>query len=137
MKTTRTLATVLLAAFLVLGPVAALGATSTMTLQTNASSYSSGQSVTVSGTITPAPTIASAVVVTTFGPNGVADTGTAAVQTGTGTFSYTFVAGGSMYWATGGTFTITGMWGAQGNTATATTTFTYAAGGTGGGESQP
>jgi uncharacterized protein YoxC len=133
MKTIRTLAAVLLAAFLVLGPAVAFGATLAMTLQTNAPSYAGQSTITVSGTVTPAPTIPNtAVVITTTGPNGVVDTGEAAVATSTGAFTYTLVSGGSAGW-TSGTFTVNGTWGGQGNTATKTTTFLYTAGQGGGG----
>jgi flagellin-like hook-associated protein FlgL len=128
MKTIRTLATIMIAAFLVFGPLAAFGATSTMTLSTNApSSGVSGQTtVTVSGTITPAPTVASNVVLTTRGPNGAADIGSTPVTTGTGTFSYSLVTGGNAAWVSG-TFTVNGTWGASGNTAVGTTSFLYTA----------
>jgi len=131
MKTIRTIATVILAAFLVLGPLAAFGATS-MTISTNASSYAGQATITVSGSVTPAPTVASAVVITTRGPSGVVDTGEAAVSTVDGSYSYVFVTGGSSAWTTG-TYTVNGTWGAQGNTATAVTTFSYTAAGVGGG----
>jgi len=124
MKTIRTIATVMLAAFLVLGPVAALGATSTMTLATNAASYSGQADITVSGTISPAPTIASNVIITTTGTSGAVDINSVPVGTGTGTFTYTIVAGGNANWVSG-TYTVNATWGAQGNTATKTTTFTY------------
>jgi len=133
MKTIRTLAAVILATFLVLGPAVAFGATSTMTLQTNAPSYAGQATITISGTVTPAPTITStAVVLTTKGPAGAVDIGEAAVATGTGAFTYTLVSGGTTAWMSG-TYTVNGTWGAQGNTATATTTFAYTSSGTTGG----
>jgi len=127
MKTIRTIATVMLAAFLVLGPLAASAATSAMTLNPSATSYTGSATISYTGTISPAPTIASSVVVTTTGPSGAVDIGTAAVATGTGTFTYTLVAGGNANWVQG-TYTVNGTWGAQGNTATKTTTFTYSPG---------
>jgi ActR/RegA family two-component response regulator len=132
MKTIRTIATIMLAAFLVLGPVAALAATSTMTIGTNSASYSGMADVTVSGTISPAPTIASNVVITTTGPVGAVDIESVPVATGTGTFTYTLVTGGNANWVSG-TYTVNGTWGAQGNTASKTTTFAYTATGTGSG----
>jgi hypothetical protein len=128
MKTIRTIAAFIIAAVLVLGPAVAFGATSTMTLSTNAPSYSGQSTIVVTGTISPAPTMPNtAVVITTTGPAGAVDIGEATVATGTGAFTYTFVSGGTTSWTTG-TYTINGTWGAQGNTATKTTTFTYSGG---------
>src|SRR5580658_589965 len=126
MKTIRAIATLLLAAFMVLGPLAAHAATSTMTLQTNAPTYSGQATIIITGTISPAPTIASSVVITTRGPVGAVDIGTAAVATGTGAFTYSLVSGGSATWVTGA-FTVNGTWGAQGNTATMSASFLYSA----------
>ena len=129
MKTIRTLSAVILAAVLVLGPAVAFGATLTMTLQTNAPSYAGQSTITVTGTVTPAPTISNtAVVITTKGPSGAVDIGEATVATSTGAFTYTLVSGGSSAW-TSGTYTVNGTWGAQGNTATKTATFGYTSGG--------
>jgi hypothetical protein len=127
MKTIRTIATVILAAFMVLGPVAAYAAGATMTISTSSPTYSGSQAITITGTITPAPSIASNVVITTIGPMGAVDITSQPVNIGTGTFSYTFTAGGSAGW-TSGTYTVNGTWGASGNTATKTTTFIYSAG---------
>jgi len=132
LKTIRTIAAVILAAFMVLGPLAASGATLTMTIATNNPTYTGTNTVTITGTITPAPTIASSVVITTKGPMGAVDIGEANVATGTGAFTYALVAGGNAGWVSG-TYTVNGTWGAQGNTATATTTFIYSAVGGGGG----
>jgi hypothetical protein len=75
MKTTRTIATVLLAAFLVLGPVAAFAAGETVTVSLNAQTYSGNATIQVTGTVTPAPSAAGTdVVVTTTGPMGAVDT---------------------------------------------------------------
>jgi uncharacterized protein YoxC len=124
MKTLRTIATVLIAAVLVLGPTVAFAAT-TLTVATGASTYTGQATIQVTGTVTPAPSSsASAVVVTTKGPQGVVDTGTAPVATGTGAFSYTFVAGGSAMWVQG-TYTVNATWGFAGDTAKNTATFTY------------
>ena len=133
LKTTRTISAIALAAFLVLGPALAFGATRTMTLATNNPSYAGQATISVTGTISPAPTIANtAVVVTTKGPAGAVDIGEASVATGTGAFTYVFVSGGSAMWTTG-TYTVNGTWGGQGDTASAITTFTYTATGQGGG----
>ena len=75
MKTLRTLATVLLAAVLVLGPTVAFGATLTMTLATNAPSYAGQATIQVTGTITPAPATSNTAVVVTTSTEAVAQNG--------------------------------------------------------------
>jgi len=133
MKTIRTIATVILAAFLVLGPLAAFGA-SAMTISTNVppGGYSGQADITISGTITPTPTVASNVIITTRGSMGAVDIGSTPVSTSTGAFTYTLVSGGNAAWVSG-QYTVNGTWGAQGSTATATTTFAYTSNGIGGG----
>jgi hypothetical protein len=106
----------------------AYASTSTMVLNANAVSYSGQTSITYSGTITPVPTVASSVVLTTTGPSGTVDIGTASVSTTTGSFSYTLVSGGSSNWVSG-TYIVNGTWGANGNTGTARTSFSYTSGG--------
>ena len=124
MKTLRTIATVLLAAFLVLGPLAAFAAGETVTVTTNAQTYSGQATIQVSGTVTPAPSSAgTSVVVTTTGPMGAVDTGPAPVAATTGTYSYVFVAGSNL-WAPG-TYTVNATYGGPGGTGSATTTFSY------------
>ncbi|HEV2174034.1 MAG TPA: hypothetical protein VGS04_08125 [Nitrososphaerales archaeon] len=133
MKTLRTIATVLLAAFLVLGPVAAFAAGETVTVSTDAKTYSGNATIQVSGTVTPAPSAAgTAVVVTTTGPMGAVDTGTAPVAATTGTYSYVLVAG-SPQWI-GGTYTVNATYGGPGGTGSMTTTFAYQGVGPGGEE---
>jgi hypothetical protein len=124
MNTTRTIATVLLAAFLVLGPVAAFAAGETVTVSTNASTYSGNATINVSGTVSPAPTAAgTAVVITTTGPMGAVDTNEAPVAATAGTYTYVLVAGGPG-WTTG-TYTVNATYGGPGGTGAATSTFTY------------
>ncbi len=134
MKTIRTIATVILAAVMVLGPVAAYAAGATMTIQTNAppGGFSGQATITISGTITPTPTVASNVVITTKGSMGAVDINSVPVSTSTGAFTYTLVAGGNAAWVSG-QYTVNGTWGASGNTATATATFVYTATQGGGG----
>jgi len=133
LKTIRTISAIALAAFLVLGPALAFGATRTMTLSTNNPSYVGQATISVTGTVSPAPTISNtAVVVTTKGPAGAVDIGEATVATGTGAFTYVFVSGGSANWVTG-TYSVNATWGGQGDTATAIATFTYTSSNTGGG----
>ena len=125
MKTLRTIAAVVLAAFMVLGPSMAFAAGETVTASTNAGTYSGQATIQVSGTVTPAPTTSStAVVVTTKGPQGVVDTGTANVATSTGAYTYTFVSGGSPNWVPG-TYVVNATYGGPGGSGSATTTFTY------------
>jgi hypothetical protein len=124
MKTLRTIATVLLAAFLVLGPLAAFAAGETVTVTTNAQTYTGQATIQVSGTVTPAPTSAgTSVVVTTTGPMGAVDAGEGPVAATTGAWSYVFVAGSSL-WAPG-TYTVNATYGGPGGTGSATTTFSY------------
>jgi trimeric autotransporter adhesin len=124
MKTFRTIATVLLAAFLVLGPVAAFAAGETVTVSTNAGSYSGNAAIQVAGTVTPAPTAAGTdVVVTTTGPMGAVDTGTAPVAATSGTFSYVLVAGAPS-WVTGN-YVVNATYGGPGGTGSGTAKFVY------------
>jgi hypothetical protein len=128
MKTTRTIATVLLAAFLVLGPTLAFAAGETVTVTTDASSYTGTTPIHVSGTVTPAPTVSNTnVVITTKGPNGVVDTNSINVAQTTGTFAYT-IAPGSAIWITG-QYTVNATYGGPGGTGSQTTTFQYQANG--------
>jgi hypothetical protein len=132
MKTLRTIATVLLAAFLVLGPMAAFAAGETVTVTTNAQTYSGQAIIQISGTVTPAPSSAgSAVVITTSGPMGAVDTNEAQVAATTGTYSYVLVAG-SPLWSSG-TYKVNATYGGPGGTGTATATFAYAGASGGGG----
>lgn len=128
MKTLRTIATILLAAFLVLGPVAAFAAGETVTVSTDAKSYSGNATIQVSGTVTPAPSASgTAVVVTTKGPMGAVDTGTAPVAATSGTYSYVLVAGAPSWVA--GTYTVNATYGGPGGTGSQTTTFAYVSNG--------
>jgi hypothetical protein len=124
MKTFRTIATVLLAAFLVLGPMAAFAAGETVTVSTNAQTYTGQATIQVSGTVTPPPTSAgTSVVITTTGPMGAVDTNEAPVAATTGTYSYVLVAGSSL-WAPG-TYTVNATYGGPGGTGFGITTFAY------------
>jgi len=118
MKTLPTLATAVIAAFLVLGPAVAFAA-STVTVSTNSNNYSGVQTVAVTGTVTPAPGPGTNVVITTRGPAGVVDI--SSVPVNSGAYSYAFVTGGSTNWQTG-TYTVNATVGVG---ASATTQFTY------------
>ena len=125
MKTLRTIAAVLLATFLVFGPTLAFAAGETVTATTNAGSYSGQATIQVSGTVTPAPAASNtAVVITTKGPQGVVDTGTAIVASGTGAYQYTFVSGGSANWVNGN-YVVNATYGGPGGSGSTTTTFAY------------
>jgi len=125
MKTLRTIAAVVLAAFMVFGPSMALAAGETVTASTSQSSYSGQATIQVTGTVTPAPTTTNtAVVVTTKGPAGVVDTGTAAVASGTGTYTYTFVSGGSASWVPGN-YVVNATYGGPQGSGSTTTSFVY------------
>jgi hypothetical protein len=131
MKTLRTIAAILVAVALVFGPTIAFAAGEAVTISTNASSYSGQATIQVTGTVTPPPSVTNtAVVVTTKGSSGVVDTGTAIVATGSGDYTYVFVAGSPM-WVTG-TYTVNATYGGPGGTGSATTTFGYQAAGQGG-----
>jgi hypothetical protein len=125
MKTLQTLATLLLAAFLVLAPTVAFAAGTSLTVAPSQSSYSGTANVTLSGTVTPAPSSPNtAVVLTTKNPQGaVVDIGQAPVSTTTGGYSYTLVAGASSW--TNGAYSVSAVWGAAGVNATSSTTFSY------------
>jgi trimeric autotransporter adhesin len=118
MKTLPTLATAVIAAFLVLGPAVAFAAT-TVTVATNSNSYNGVQTVSVTGTVTPAPGPSTNVVITTRGPSGVVDINSVPVNSGA--YSYAFVTGGSTNWVQG-TYTVNATVAVG---ASATTTFTY------------
>jgi len=124
MKTIQTIATTILAVFLVLAP-ATVFAASTITVATGSTSYNGTATVGVTGTVTPTPTVASNVVLTTTNPtNTVVDVNSVPVSQSTGTYQYNFVAGGTPAWVSG-TYTIVAVWAGGGSNATATTTFTY------------
>lgn len=107
---------------LMLSPLAASAATGTITFTSPAagSTLTSGQSYTISGTITPTPTLPDNVniQVTLQSTGQVVDVANVAVQSG-GAFSYSTVAGSNF--ATG-TYTITAT---DSSGATGTTTFTF------------
>jgi prefoldin subunit 5 len=121
MKTLPTLAAALLAALVVLGPTVAYGAT-TVTVAAGAPSYLGAATITITGSVTPVPTVPTNVVLTITNPNGgVADYSSNAVSLSTGAYSYSIVAGGSANWNVPGTYTVT----ATVSSVSATTTFQY------------
>jgi len=119
MKTIPTIATAILAIFLVLAPAVAFGAA--VTVKTDSASYTGTTSIHVSGQVTPPPTTNTAVTLTTMNPSKqVVDIGIAGVSQVDGTYSYTLVPGGTAAWVSG-TYTINAVT----NNATASTTFGY------------
>jgi hypothetical protein len=134
LKTIRTIATAILAAFLVLGPAMAFAAGETVTVATDQGSYTGNAIIHVSGTVTPAPTGSNtAVTITTKAPNGAAvDINTASVAVSSGAYTYTIAAGSSL-WMNSGTYTINATYGGPGGTGSGTATFSYQFGAGGGG----
>ena len=84
MKTLTTLAAALLAVVLTLAPTIAFAQT-TITVSTDASSYSGAANVRVSGTVSPTPTANTAVFITVKSGQGAAvDYASASVSTANG-----------------------------------------------------
>jgi hypothetical protein len=94
-------------AFLLLAPLAAFAQTGTVTVTTDQTSYQPGATITVSGTVTPAPTLSGTYVgISITTPTGVvADANEFAVAASTGTFSGTFTPGPT--YTPNGTYTVT------------------------------
>jgi hypothetical protein len=118
-------------AFLFLAPLAVFAAGS-VTITLDKTTYVNGNTIHVSGTITPAPTTAgTSVAVTITGPNnGLVDASQFVVSTATGNYNGTFVAGGPQY-TVNGTYTITASY----NGATASQIFQFGNNTGGGGSS--
>jgi trimeric autotransporter adhesin len=119
MKTLTTILTAFLTAIIILGP-ALVVAQGTITVTTNASSYTTGQDITISGTVTPSESGVATVVVTS--PTNV-PVYRNAIAVSSGSFSTgPFPAGGSD-WPTG-TYTVLVALSGYTN---GTTTFSYTA----------
>jgi hypothetical protein len=112
----------MLIAFLFLAPLASYAAAPTVTVSTDKAFYPQGtETITVSGTVSPAPTSSGSYIgVSITGPTGAqVDANEFAVST-TGAYSGTFTTGGSTY--TGpGVYTVTASY----NGGTASATFQY------------
>jgi hypothetical protein len=108
-------------AFLFLTPLTSFAAGS-VTLSTDKTTYAVDATITVNGTVTPAPGISgTSVAVTILTPSGTtADANQFAVNPSTGAYGGTFVTGGPTY-SPQGTYTISANY----NGATASQTFTY------------
>lgn len=100
--------------------------TYTMSLQTNAQSYSGSTPIIITGAITPAPGPDTGVVITIKNPsNAIADVNEVPVDTN-GTYSWTSVPGGNSNWVTG-TFSVNATWGSSTTTLFQVVTFSYSA----------
>jgi len=100
-------------------------ATYTITLQTDAPSYSGAQPIKITGVISPAPGPNTGVIITVKNPSGtVADINEVFPNPSDGTFSDTSVPGGNAAW-TAGTFTVNATWGGGSATASKVATFVY------------
>lgn len=105
----------------------ARAAGSTITVQTDASSYSGAQKLTASGAVSPAPGPGTAVFLKISNPAGTnVAVGQASVDGSTGSYQGTFVLGGTSAW-TSGTYTLSATWGNSASTApvNASVSFTY------------
>lgn len=100
-KTLTALLLFALAAILCFAPLTSHAASPTsVSIMTNQSSYPTGtETITVSGNVTPAPTVSGTyVAVSIIGPNGaMVDANQFAVSSATGAFNGTFVTGGPTY----------------------------------------
>lgn len=115
----------MLLAFLLLAPLAAHAASSTITVSTDKSYYygpNGAATVSISGTVTPAPGVTGTnVAYTVVSPGGAqVIVGQTGVDATSGSYSATFVTGGTSSWVNG-TYTVN----VQYNGATASANFQY------------
>jgi len=105
----------------------ALAASYSLTVQTNSPSYTGSQQIMISGTVSPSPGPATAVVLTTTNPSGtVVDYQEDAVNPSTGAYNGSIVAGGTVNWISG-EYTLKAVWGSSSGSATQTSAFQYSA----------
>ncbi len=113
-----------LALALIIAPSLAFEAGETVTVQTSSYIHAGNQAIHVTGAVSPAPTSANmAIVVTTKGPAGVVDVGTADVEPGTGSYSYTLISGGALW--VSGTYSVKATYGGPSGTGSAVTNFSF------------
>jgi hypothetical protein len=125
LKSIAAISVVALAAFLFLSPLAVVAAGATVTVKTDQSSYSGAQSITVFGTVSPTPSSSSYIVINAKNPSGaVVLSGESSVSTTDGSYSESFVTGGSPNWVAG-TYTVNATYSFNGVSGSGTTTFTY------------
>ncbi len=99
----------------------------TMTLQTDAPSYSGAQPITITGVVSPAPGPNTGVIITIKNSVGsVADINEVFPGATNGSFTDVSVPGGNPAWTTG-TFSVNATWGGGGATASKVVTFAYSA----------
>jgi len=112
----------ILVVFLFLVPLVSHAAGTSVTVATDKSYYAGAATITVSGTVTPAPGVSGTnVAISITSPNGqLAGVNQFSVNSGTGAYSGTFVAGGAL-WSVNGTYTVSANY----NGATATNQFQY------------
>ena len=97
-----------------------------LTVYTDSSSYVASSSISIAGEVSPAPGANTSVLLRIYNPNMTLVAGfIASVNGTTGSYSSTFVAGGSSSW-TEGTYTVNATWGAFGPVVFKTTTFSWA-----------
>ena len=116
----------MLIAFLFLAPLVAHAQSPSVTITTDKSAYAGTETITVSGTVSPAPGVSGTnVAVTILSPQGATvDANQFSVNSATGAYTGTFTTGGPLY-NVNGTYTITVT---AANGATASTSFQYGSG---------
>jgi hypothetical protein len=107
------------------GLMPVLGATYTVTLQTDKSAYYGAQPITISGAVSPPPGPETTIVIVIKNPNGIAvGIEDNPVNGTTGAFSEVTVPGGSANWVAG-TYSVNGTWGGSGVLVSKLVTFSY------------
>jgi hypothetical protein len=112
-------------AFLLTAQGVAAQTTYTLKVSTDSSSYIAGQSIKITGSVSPAPGPSTGVTLKVVNPSGtVVAVGEADVGASSGSYNYTLVAGGSSGWTTG-TYTVNATWGAYAPQIYAQAKFSY------------
>jgi prefoldin subunit 5 len=134
LKVLPTISVVALTAFLLLSPFAASAAGATVTVKTDQANYSGVQSLTVFGTVSPAPSASGSNIVINIKnqlTHATVISSEAAVGTD-GTYTTGFVTGGSPNW-TQGTYVVNATYLSGSVSGSATVTFAYSTSTVGGG----
>src|ERR1700722_6236637 len=128
----RTRSTILLSVgvalvmLLTAGQVMAL--TYSVSVQTDAGTYSGTQPIVISGAVSPAPGNSTAVFIKVYNPDSVlVIVASASVHVRTGAFREMEVTGGTSQWVAG-QYLVNATWGATGPVISGTTTFQYSVG---------
>jgi hypothetical protein len=116
-------------------PLFSFAASTTVTVQTDSTSYSgvAGTHITISGTVSPAPTASGyAISLEVNSSQGLLEVFSTSVTAGTGAYSYTMTTGYAANGWVNGTYTIKAVYATSTNgpTYTATTTYQYGTTGT-------